>query len=155
MDHKLKWRDFSGGYQQNYPSHNNKKSYFTPVNSIPPTTQTELEGLVIDYLTCNPDMKIDSFTLLRNIRSCYRNTDNSVYVFKTLSINDAVRDLYYHGLIDCKETFIGLKRAYFITKVDEEKLKIYKAENGENFTISSNSEKYNEISKKIAANFLN
>ena len=68
---------------------------------------------------------------------------------------DAVRDLYYNELIDCKETFIGLKRAYFITKVDEEKLKIYKAENGENFTISSNSEKYNEISKKIAANFLN
>ena len=66
MERGLKWRDFNGNYQQNFPFHSSKKVYFTPVNTIHPLTQGEFEGLVIDYLTCNPNNKIDSFTLLRN-----------------------------------------------------------------------------------------
>ena len=155
MERGLKWRDFNGGYQQNYPFHSNRKTYFTPVTSIPPITQGEFEGLVIDYLTCNHDNKIDSFTLLRNIQCCYRGNDNSIYVFKTFSINDAIRDLYNHNLIECNEIFIGLKRAYFITKIHEQSLKKYKAENSEKFSIkSNNTDKYNEMSKKIANSFL-
>jgi len=154
MERGLKYRDFNGTYQQNYPFHSNKKVYFTPVNTIPPINQSEFEGLVIDYLTCNPDNKIDSFTLLRNIQCCYRGNDNSIYVFKTFSINDAIRDLFNHNLIECKEISIGLKRAYFITKIHEQSLKKYKAENSEKFNIKPNIDKYNELSKKIANSFL-
>ena len=138
MDRGLKRKDFGGGYQQNYPYHLSKKLYFTPVNTTPPLTQSELEGLVIDYLTCNPDMKIDSFTLLRNIQNCYRTNDNSIYVFKKFSINEIIRDLYNHELIDIKEINIGLKRAYLITKIHEQSLKKYKADNSDNFTIKFN-----------------
>ena len=154
MERGLKWRDFNGNYQQNFPFHSNKKVYFTPVNTIHPLTQGEFEGLVIDYLTCNPNNKIDSFTLLRNIQSYYRGNDNSIYVFKTFSINDAIRDLCNHNLIECKEIIIGLKRAYLITKIHEQSLKKYKADNNEKFNIKSNMDKYNETSKKIANSFL-
>ena len=154
MERGLKCRDFSGGYLQNYPFHSNKKVYFTPISTIPPITQGEFEGLVIDYLTCNPNNKIDSLTLLRNIQCCYRGNDNSIYVFKTFSINEVIRDLYNNNLIECKEIFIGLKRAYLITKIHEQSLKKYKAENNDKFMIKSNIDKYNEISKKIANSFL-
>ena len=154
MERGLKCRDFSGGYLQNYPFHSNKKVYFTPISAIPPITQGEFEGLVIDYLTCNPNNKIDSLTLLRNIQCCYRGNDNSIYVFKTFSINEVIRDLYNNNLIECKEIFIGLKRAYLITKIHEQSLKKYKAENNDKFMIKSNIDKYNEISKKIANSFL-
>ena len=123
MDRGLKRKDFGGGYQQNYPYYTNKKLYFTPKNITPPLTQSEFEGLVIDYLTCNPDMKIDSFTLQRNIQNCYRSNDNSIYVFKTFSINDIIRDLYNRELIEAKAINIGLKRAYLITKINEHSLK--------------------------------
>ena len=154
MERGLKWRDFNGGYQQNYPFYSNKKVYFTPKSTIPPITQGEFEGLVIDYLTCNPNNKIDSLTLLRNIQCCYRGNDNSIYVFKTFSINDAIRDLYKNNLIECKEIFIGLKRAYLITKIHEQSLKKYKAENSDKFMIKSSIDRYNEISKKISNSFL-
>ena len=154
MDRGLKRRDFKGGYQQNYPSHSTRKVYFTPINKVPPITQGEFEGLVIDYLTCNPTNKIDSLTLLRNIQSCYRANDNSIYVFKTFSINDAVRDLYNNNLIECREIFIGVKRAYLITKIHEQSLKKYKADNNDKFMIKPTIDKYNEISKKIANSFL-
>ena len=154
MERGLKWRDFNGGYQQNYPFYSNKKVYFTPKSTIPPITQGEFEGLVIDYLTCNPNNKIDSLTLLRNIQCCYRGNDNSIYVFKTFSINDAIRDLYKHNLIECKEIFIGLKRAYLITKIHEQSLKKYKAENSDKFMIKSSIDRYNEMSKKISNSFL-
>ena len=154
MDRGLKRRDFNGGYQQNYPSHSSRKVYFTPINKVPPITQGEFEGLVIDYLTCNPTNKIDSLTLLRNIQSCYRANDNSIYVFKTFSINDAVRDLYNNNLIECREIFIGVKRAYLITKIHEQILKKYKADNNDKFMIKPTIDKYNEISKKIANSFL-
>ena len=154
MDRGLKRKDFGGGYLQNFPYHSNKKLYFTPVNTTPPLTQSEFEGIVIDYLTCNSDMKIDSLTLLRNIQNCYRSNDNSIYVFKTFSINDIIRDLYNHELIEAQEILIGLKRAYLITKIDEQNLKKYKADNIDSFSIKFNMEKYAETSKKIASNYL-
>ena len=120
----------------------------------PPLTQSEFEGIVIDYLTCNSDMKIDSLTLLRNIQNCYRANDNSIYVFKTFSINDIIRDLYNHELIEAQEILIGLKRAYLITKIDEQSLKKYKADNIDSFSIKFNMDKYAETSKKIASNYL-
>ena len=154
MDRGLKRKDFGGGYQQNYPHSTSKKVYFTPVHTIPPLTQSEFEGIVIDYLTCNPDMKIDSLTLFRNIQDCYRINDNSIYVFKTFSVNDIIRDLYNHELIEVKEINIGLKRAYLITKIDEQSLKKYKADNSESFSIKHNMDNYNETSKKIANNYI-
>ena len=154
MDRGLKRKDFGGGYLQNFPYHSNKKLYFTPVNTTPPLTQPEFEGIVIDYLTCNSDMKIDSLTLLRNIQNCYRSNDNSIYVFKTFSINDIIRDLYSHELIEAQEILIGLKRAYLITKIDEQSLKKYKADNIDSFSIKFNMDKYAETSKKIASNYL-
>ena len=154
MDKGLRWRDFNGSYQQNYPFHSNKKEYFTPVNTIHPINQGEFEGLVIDYLTINPNNKIDSLTLLRNIQSYYRPNDNSIYVFKTFSINDAIRDLYNNNLIECKEIYIGLKRAYLITKIHEQSLKKYKADNNDKFHIKSTVDKYNEFSKKITNSYL-
>ena len=154
MDRGLKRKDFGGGYLQNFPYHSNKKLYFTPINTTPPLTQSEFEGIVIDYLTCNSDMKIDSLTLLRNIQNCYRANDNSIYVFKTFSINDIIRDLYNHELIEAQEILIGLKRAYLITKIDEQNLKKYKADNIDSFSIKFNMEKYAETSKKIASNYL-
>ena len=154
MDRGLKRKDFGGGYLQNFPYHSNKKLYFTPVNTTPPLTQSEFEGIVIDYLTCNSDMKIDSLTLLRNIQNCYRANDNSIYVFKTFSINDIIRDLYNHELIEAQEILIGLKRAYLITKIDEQSLKKYKADNIDSFSIKFNMDKYAETSKKIASNYL-
>ena len=154
MERGLKRKDFGGGYLQNFPYHSNKKLYFTPVSTIPPLTQSEFEGIVIDYLTCNSDMKIDSLTLLRNIQNCYRANDNSIYVFKTFSINDIIRDLYSHELIEAQEILIGLKRAYLITKIDEQSLKKYKADNIDSFSIKFNMDKYAETSKKIASNYL-
>jgi hypothetical protein len=154
MDRGLKRKDFGGGYIQNFPYHSNKKLYFTPVNTTPPLTQSEFEGIVIDYLTCNPDMKIDSLTLQRNIQNCYRSNDNSIYVFKTFSINDIIRDLYNHELIEAQEIIIGLKRAYLITRIDEQSLKKYKADNIDSFSIKFNMDKYAETSKKIASNYL-
>ena len=154
MDRGLKRKDFGGGYLQNFPYHSNKKLYFTPINTTPPLTQSEFEGIVIDYLTCNSDMKIDSLTLLRNIQNCYRSNDNSIYVFKTFSINDIIRDLYNHELIEAQEILIGLKRAYLITKINEQNLKKYKADNIDSFSIKFNMEKYAETSKKIASNYL-
>ena len=154
MDRGLKRKDFGGGYLQNFPYHSNKKLYFTPINTTPPLTQSEFEGIVIDYLTCNSDMKIDSLTLLRNIQNCYRANDNSIYVFKTFSINDIIRDLYSHELIEAQEILIGLKRAYLITKIDEQSLKKYKADNIDSFSIKFNMDKYAETSKKIASNYL-
>ena len=155
MDIGLKRKDFGGGYLQNYPYHSSNKIYFTPVNTIPPLTQSEFKGLVIDYLTCNPDMKIDSLTLKRNIQNCYRMNDNSIYVFKTFSINDIIRELYNNDLIEAKEIYIGLKRAYLITKIDEQNLKKYKADNSDTFLIKSNMDNYSEVSKKIANDYLN
>ena len=155
MDIGLKRKDFGGGYLQNYPYHSSSKIYFTPVNTIPPLTQSEFKGLVIDYLTCNPDMKIDSLTLKRNIQNCYRMNDNSIYVFKTFSINDIIRELYNNDLIEAKEIYIGLKRAYLITKIDEQNLKKYKADNSDTFLIKSNMDNYSEVSKKIANDYLN
>ena len=154
MDHGLKKKDFGGGYQQNYPFRSSQKVYFTPVNTTHPLSQAQFEGLVIDYLTCNPEMMIDSLTLLRNIQNYYRQNNNSIYVFKTFSINDIIRDLYDHELIEAKEISIGLKRAYLITKIHEQRLKKYKAENSDNFSIKYNTEKYAEVSKKIANCFL-
>ena len=154
MDHGLKKKDFGGGYQQNYPFRSSQKVYFTPVNTSHPLSQAQFEGLVIDYLTCNPEMMIDSLTLLRNIQNYYRQNNNSIYVFKTFSINDIIRDLYDHELIEAKEISIGLKRAYLITKIHEQRLKKYKAENSDNFSIKYNTEKYAEVSKKIANSFL-
>ena len=155
MDFGLKRKDFGGGYLQNYPYHSSNKLYFTPVSTTPPLTQSEFKGLVIDYLTCNPDMKIDSLTLKRNIQNCYRMNDNSIYVFKTFSINDVIRELYNNDLIEAKEINIGLKRAYLITKIDERNLKKYKADNNETFLIKYNMDKYSEVSKKIAMDYLN
>ena len=155
MDFGLKRKDFGGGYLQNYPYHSSNKLYFTPVSTTPPLTQSEFKGLVIDYLTCNPDMKIDSLTLKRNIQNCYRMNDNSIYVFKTFSINDVIRELYNNDLIEAKEINIGLKRAYLITKIDEQNLKKYKADNNETFLIKYNMDKYSEVSKKIAMDYLN
>ena len=155
MDIGLKRKDFGGGYLQNYPYHSSNKIYFTPVNTIPPLTQSEFKGLVIDYLTCNPDMKIDSLTLKRNIQNCYRMNDNSIYVFKTFSINDIIRELYNNDLIEAKEIYIGLKMAYLITKIDEQNLKKYKADNSDTFLIKSNMDNYSEVSKKIANDYLN
>ena len=155
MDIGLKRKDFGGGYLQNYPYHSSNKIYFTPVNTIPPLTQSEFKGLVIDYLTCNPDMKIDSLTLKRNIQNCYRMNDNSIYVFKTFSINDIIRELYNNDLIEAKEIYIGLKRAYLITKIEEQNLKKYKADNSDTFLIKSNMDNYSEVSKKIANDYLN
>ena len=155
MDFGLKRKDFGGGYLQNYPYHSSNKLYFTPVSTTPPLTQSEFKGLVIDYLTCNPDMKIDSLTLKRNIQNCYRMNDNSIYVFKTFSINDVIRELYNNDLIQAKEINIGLKRAYLITKIDEQNLKKYKADNNETFLIKYNMDKYSEVSKKIAMDYLN
>ena len=154
MDHGLKKKDFGGGYQQNYPFRSSQKVFFTPVNTTHPLSQAQFEGLVIDYLTCNPEMMIDSLTLLRNIQNYYRQNNNSIYVFKTFSINDIIRDLYDHELIEAKEISIGLKRAYLITKIHEQRLKKYKAENSDNFSIKYNTEKYAEVSKKIANSFL-
>ena len=154
MDHGLKKKDFGGGYQQNYPFRSSQKVFFTPVNTTHPLSQAQFEGLVIDYLTCNPEMMIDSLTLLRNIQNYYRQNNNSIYVFKTFSINDIIRDLYDHELIEAKEISIGLKRAYLITKIHEQRLKKYKAENSDNFSIKYNTEKYSEVSKKIANSFL-
>ena len=155
MDIGLKRKDFGGGYLQNDPYYSSNKIYFTPVNTIPPLTQSEFKGLVIDYLTCNPDMKIDSLTLKRNIQNCYRMNDNSIYVFKTFSINDIIRELYNNDLIEAKEIYIGLKRAYLITKIDEQNLKKYKADNSDTFLIKSNMDNYSEVSKKIANDYLN
>ena len=155
MDFGLKRKDFGGGYLQNYPYHSSNKLYFTPVSTTPPLTQSVFKGLVIDYLTCNPDMKIDSLTLKRNIQNCYRMNDNSIYVFKTFSINDVIRELYNNDLIEAKEINIGLKRAYLITKIDEQNLKKYKADNNETFLIKYNMDKYSEVSKKIAMDYLN
>ena len=151
---RLKRKDFGGGYQQNFPCSSSKKVYFTPLNPIPPLTQSEYEGLVIDYLTCNPEMKIDSLTLQRNIIDNYKIYDNSIYVFKTFSINDIIRDLHNHDLIDIKEINIGLKRAYFIIKIHEQRLKKYKADNLENFVIRNTIDIYNAKSKQIAINYL-
>ena len=81
--------------------------------------------------------------------------DNSIYVFKTFSINDIIRELYNNDLIEAKEIYIGLKRAYLITKIDEQNLKKYKADNSDTFLIKSNMDNYSEVSKKIANDYLN
>ena len=155
MEHGTKWKDFNNGHHQNYSQYSNRKTYFSPSISVPPVNQGEFEGIVIDYLTCNPNNKIDSLTLFRNIQSCYRTYDNSVYVFKTFSINDAIEDLLKNNLIEAKEIYIGINRAYFITKIYEQELKKYKVLKSSIFSLKSSSlENYNMVSKLIANSYL-
>ena len=164
MDHKKKKHNESTSnsnfmnYPQNYPLNPNyKQNNYNSITSsnIPPTNQNELEGLVIEYLINNPSHQIDSNTLFRNIKSSFRNCDNSVFVFKSLNINDSLRDLMYKNLIVCEEISINLQRTFLIKQINLEKLKKFKEENSSSFNINQDNEKYNDEAKKIAIKFLN
>ena len=128
-------------------------SYQTSSN-IPPITQNELEGIVVDYLINNISLPIDSFTLFRNIKSSFRNIEYSVFVFKNLDINSVIRDLISNNLIEYEEISINLKRCYLIKNISLEKLKQFKEANHEVFSINEDFEKYKEKAKSIALNVL-
>ena len=128
-------------------------SYQTSSN-IPPITQNELEGIVVDYLINNISLPIDSFTLFRNIKSSFRNIEYSVFVFKNLDINSVIRDLISNNLIEYEEISINLKRCYLIKNISLEKLKQFKEANHEEFSINEDFEKYKEKAKSIALNVL-
>ena len=164
MDHKKKKHNENSStsnfinYLQNYPINPNyKQNNYNSItsSSIPPTNQNELEGLVIEYLINNPFKQIDSTTLLRNIKSSFRNSDNSVFVFKSLNINDTLRDLMLKNLILCEEISINLQRSFLIKQINVEKLKKFKDENLNNFNINQDIDKYNDEAKKIAIKYLN
>ncbi len=162
MEHKKKKHESSNtnfiNYPQNYPLNPNyKQNNYNSITSsnIPPTNQNELEGLIIEYLINNPSQQIDSTTLLRNIKSSFRNCDNNVFVFKSLNINDSLRDLMIKNLIICEEISINLQRTYLIKQINLEKLKKFKEENLNLFNINQDIDKYNEESKKIAIKYLN
>ena len=162
MEHKKKKHESSNtnfiNYPQNYPLNPNyKQNNYNSITSsnIPPTNQNELEGLIIEYLINNPLQQIDSTTLLRNIKSSFRNCDNNVFVFKSLNINDSLRDLMIKNLIICEEISINLQRTYLIKQINLEKLKKFKEENLNLFNINQDIDKYNEESKKIAIKYLN
>ncbi len=143
-------------FPQNFQHPNfrpNSFSYQTSSN-IPPITQNELEGIVVDYLINNISFPIDSFTLLRNIKSSFRNIEYSVFVFKNLDINSVIRDLISNNLIEYEEISINLKRCYLIKNISLEKLKQFKEANHEVFSINEDFEKYKEKAKSIALNVL-
>ena len=163
MEHKKKKHESTSNtnfinYPQNYPLNPNyKQNNYNSITSsnIPPTNQNELEGLIIEYLINNPLQQIDSTTLLRNIKSSFRNCDNNVFVFKSLNINDSLRDLMIKNLIICEEISINLQRTYLIKQINLEKLIKFKEENLNLFKINQDIDKYNEESKKIAIKYLN
>ena len=143
-------------FPQNFQHPNfrpNSFSYQTSSN-IPPITQNELEGIVVDYLINNISLPIDSFTLFRNIKSSFRNIEYSVFVFKNLDINSVIRDLISNNLIEYEEISINLKRCYLIKNISLEKLKQFKEANHEEFSINEDFEKYKEKAKSIALNVL-
>ena len=143
-------------FPQNFQHPNfrpNRFSYQTSSN-IAPITQNELEGIVVDYLINNISFPIDSFTLLRNIKSSFRNIEYSVFVFKNLDINSVIRDLISNNLIEYEEISINLKRCYLIKNISLEKLKQFKEANHEVFSINEDFEKYKEKAKSIALNVL-
>ena len=124
----------------------------TVTSIIPPTNQNELTGLVIDLLLSNPlILPTDSFTLLRNIKKNYRSVEYSTFVFKTLNINETIRELISNNLITCEEISINLKRAYYIKSVDMEQLSKYRITLPDS-KINPDYDKYYEKAKNIAIN---
>ncbi len=162
MDYKKKKREDNNNntnfnqFPQNFQYNNFRPNnfYYQSTSNIPPITKNELEGIVVDYLINNQNYPIDSFTLFRNIKSAFRNIDYSVFVFKNLDINSIIRDLIEHNLIECEEIAINLKRCYLIKNISIEKLKQFKEENLDTFTINQDFDKYSEKAKSITLNFL-
>ena len=162
MDYKKKKREDNNNntnfnqFPQNFQYNNFRPNnfYYQSTSNIPPITKNELEGIVVDYLINNQNYPIDSFTLFRNIKSSFRNIDYSVFVFKNLDINSIIRDLIEHNLIECEEIAINLKRCYLIKNISIEKLKQFKEENLDTFTINQDFDKYSEKAKSITLNFL-
>lgn len=122
--------------------------------AIPPTTQSELTGLVIDFLLSNSLMlPIDSFSLLRNIKRGFHSVEYSTFVFKTLNINDSIRELITNGLVSCEEICINLKRAYYIKAINQEEITKYRLSLPDS-KINTDYDKYYEKAKGIAMTML-
>ena len=122
--------------------------------AIPPTTQSELTGLVIDFLLSNSlILPIDSFSLLRNIKKGFRSVEYSTFVFKTLNINDSIRELITNGLVSCEEICINLKRAYYIKAINQEEITKYRLSLPDS-KINTDYDKYYEKAKGIAMTML-
>ena len=122
--------------------------------AIPPTTQSELTGLVIDFLLSNSlILPIDSFSLLRNIKRGFRSVEYSTFVFKTLNINDSIRELITNGLVSCEEICINLKRAYYIKAINQEEITKYRLSLPDS-KINTDYDKYYEKAKGIAMTML-
>lgn len=118
-----------------------------PINyTIPPVTQEELKGLVIDILikeAIRPPF--DSISLLRLIKKTFRNVDYSSYVLSKLKLNAVIRELIENKVLTYEELFIDMKRTYYIKSIDYERLKTITIE-GE---ISPDFDKYVEKAKNI------
>ena len=122
--------------------------------AIPPTTQSELTGLVIDFLLSNSlILPIYSFSLLRNIKRGFRSVEYSTFVFKTLNINDSIRELITNGLVSCEEICINLKRAYYIKAINQEEITKYRLSLPDS-KINTDYDKYYEKAKGIAMTML-
>ena len=162
MEYKKKKREDNNNntnfnqFPQNFQYNNFRPNNFTYQSSsnVPPISKNELKGIVVDYLINNHNYPIDSFTLLRNIKSAFRNIDYSVFVFKNLDINTIIRELIKNNLIECDEIAINLKRCYLIKNISIEKLRQYKDENSDMFIINQDFDKYREKAKSITLNFL-
>jgi mRNA (2'-O-methyladenosine-N6-)-methyltransferase len=135
-------------------SHKRKRNdtYSPPASlnyTIPPTTQKELKGLIVDILIKDSiRAPFDSISLFRLIRKNFRNVDYSSYVLAKLKINDVLRDLMDAKIIICQEMFVNMKRCYYIKSIDYERLKNFAA-NLSDSEISSDYDKYAEKAKII------
>jgi mRNA m6A methyltransferase catalytic subunit len=135
-------------------SHKRKRNdtYTPPANlnyTIPPTTQKEFKGLIVDILIKDSiRAPFDSISLFRLIKKNFRNVDYSSYVLAKLKINDVLRDLIDAKIITCQEMFVNMKRCYYVKSIDYDRLKNLAA-NLSDSEISSDFDKYSEKAKVI------
>jgi mRNA (2'-O-methyladenosine-N6-)-methyltransferase len=122
--------------------------------NIPPLTQKELKGLVVNiFLKELIRTPLDSISLLKYIKKSFRNVDYSSYVISKLKINEIIRELIENKIITAEEMFVNMRRCYYIKNVDYEKLKNF-SQNLTDCEIGTDFDKYVEKAKIIMQEYL-
>jgi mRNA (2'-O-methyladenosine-N6-)-methyltransferase len=118
-------------------------------SQIPPVTQKELKGIVVEVLLKEiVSLPFDSISLLRLIKKNYRNVDYSSYVLSKLKINEVLRDLIDSKIITCEELFVNKKRSFYIKTIDFDRLQNLST-NMTDCEINPDYDKYAEKAKMI------
>ncbi len=127
----------------------------TITSAIPPITQKELKGVIVEIILKEMiQIPFDSISLLRLIKKNFRNVDYSTYVLSKLKINEVLRELMDNKILFSEELFVNQKRCYYIKSVDFDRLQNLST-NMTDCDINSDFDKYVEKAKIIMLECLN